>query len=813
MQQTVQPHISGFNLQPLFWAILCLFSLLPAISQAALQSHDHAVELARAGQYSKAIAILEDLHRLHPQNTRITNDLIVVYCWNNQYSPACSLFEDRPADTYPDYVLTDVLTAYRSLQQPDKALTIVDLLLKRQPGADDLLLYKALLLVDKRELDSARTILDTISNSGKNSRYYRLSGYLHGAEENWLAALADYQQLKRMLPDDKSAVREQFFALQYVRAEYAAGNIMADHEQLFSAHDRAMLLLNQAAEKLRWSTDAARDFNETKLLAFQALEMQIQALDLLGTGPAKNNWPAPVLNDLAITLRNLRQMDSVKAIYQSLLDRGEVPNYVRQAAAGAMLDRRYPDRARELYRQIAEQEPDNFHAHIGLFYSYVEEEDFDNAYRLIDELFEKEPVFQTFADKKYRTHNDRYLDLGVYTILARYYGDQLEEAWSRIDTLISNAPLNDWLYEIRGQISNSREWYRQALYDFHYASLLDPDNLNARAGEIASLLLLRQYDRARPMLNAIRQQFPDEHPTRRLEKEWKFSRKPEYWGDITYGSSSGPKLDGDGMLISGELLSSPINDSLYIDALYRYAWNEIIEGEETFQRYSLGLNYHLVNWDFLGRVTYNNSSLDEIGGSVQGIWTPDDYWRLTLAGERFSVDTPLRALYHGIRSDSISASLNYRWSEQRDLFLAAQGSSFTDNNDRIAGSAVLRQRLVDIPHVDIDGRIEAYGSANSRRDTPYFNPESDFSLLGAFHLDHVYYRHNDHLLAQQIDVGYGFYDQKGYGSRWIGHIRYEQRYKFTPWVEILAGIEFGQNVYDGQAEPYQLVRFMINGKF
>ena len=177
------------------------------------------------------------------------------------------------------------------------------------------------------------------------------------------------------------------------------------------------------------------------------------------------------------------------------------------------------------------------------------------------------------------------------------------------------------------------------------------------------------------------------------------------------------------------------------------------------------------------------------------------------------MDTPLRALYHGIRSDSISASLNYRWSEQRDLFLAVQGSSFTDNNDRVAGSAVLRQRFVDVPHIDIDGRIEAYSSANSRRDTPYFNPESDFSLLGALHLDHVYLRHNNHLLAQQIDVGYGFYDQKGYGSRWIGHIRYEQRYKFTPWVEMLAGIEFGQNVYDGQAEPYQLVRFMINGKF
>lgn len=157
--------------------------------------------------------------------------------------------------------------------------------------------------------------------------------------------------------------------------------------------------------------------------------------------------------------------------------------------------------------------------------------------------------------------------------------------------------------------------------------------------------------------------------------------------------------------------------------------------------------------------------------------------------------------------------MNYRWSEQRDLFLGVQGSSFTDNNDRIAGTAVLRQRLVDVPHLDLDGRIEAYGSANSLRNAPYYNPEQDFSLKGSLHLDHVYFRQYDNSLTQMIDAGYGFYDQKGYGSHWIGHIRYEQRYKLDPRVEMLAGIEFGQNVYDGHAEPYRLVRFMINGKF
>jgi len=806
---------SWFRLPSFSQTILTLLMILAsALAHAATPTHDDAVILARSGNYSDAIALLEVLHQQQPLNKKITNDLIVTYSWNRQYKQACTLFEKRTFENYPTYVQIAAGRAYRQLKQPDQALSLINLLLEKQPDNLDFLMYRGLLLVDKRQLQPARKILERlVQTTGKNRRYYRLSGYIHAAEENWTAALADYQKLIDLIPDDRPGIRQQFSALQYARAQQAAAIFLNEHEQFFTTDEHAQILLNQAAEKLRWSTDAAGDFNETRLLAMQALGLQIKALDLLGTGPNKDNWPTPVLNDLIVTLRNLRRMEDATVVYQQLSERGESPNYVKQAAAGAMLANRHPDKSRALYQQVLADEPANYQAQIGLFYSLVEEEDLDNAYDLINDLRKNEPTFQTTKNSKSPSYNDRYLDLNVSAIMARYYSDQLDDAWQGIDELVRNAPANNWLLEVRGQISNSREWYRQALYDFHYSSLLAPDSLNAKAGEASSLILLEQYRRARPLLESIQQQYPDEHQTRQLEKEWKFSRKPEYWADVTYGNSSGPELDGDGMLASAEILSNPINDNLYIDALYRYAWNEIIEGEETFNRYSMGLDYRLMDWNLMGRITYNDSGLDEVGGSVRATWTPDDFWRLTLAGELFSVDTPLRALFHGIRSDSLSAGLNYRWSEQRDLFAGVQGSSFTDNNDRIAGTAVFRQHLMDLPRFDLDGRIEAYGSASSRRDAPYYNPEQDFSLVGALHIDHVYFRSYDDSLTQMIDAGYGLYDQKGFGSRWIGHLRYEQRYTIDPRVEMLAGFEFGQNVYDGHAEPYRLVRFMINGKF
>ncbi len=805
------PLNSLFSLNFILRLVLILSVVLQAFPcMSAATSQDDAVQLARSGRYSEAIEQLKILHQQQPENKKIINDLIVTYCWNNQFKIACSLFENNLPQTYPTYVQIPVLRAYRNLHQIKPAFALVEILLAKQPDDPNLLLYKGLLLVDKHQLKPARVILDKFNNTtGKDSNYYRLSGYLHAAEEKWLAALADYQRLSKLLPGNKAAIREQFSALQYARAQYAAGLILLEKPILFSPRERALLLINQGAEKLRWSTDASRDFEETKSLAMQALALQISALNLMNA----EQFSTPILYDIIVTLRNLRQMENVISVYQYLIERGEVPNYVKQAAAGALLANQQPDQSHEIYQQILDTEPANYQANIGLFYSLVEEENFDDAYKLIDSLRDSEPEYQASKNKKSRSYNTRYLDLHVYSILARFYGDQLEKAWPEIDVLVHNAPANNWLLEVRGQTSNARQWYRQALYDFHYASLLAPESLDAQAGEIASLINLKQYRKARPLLEKFKRHHPDAHAAQRLQKSWNFSRKPEYWADIIFANSSGPELDGNGITASAEVLSSPINDNLYIDALYRYAWSEIIEGEETFQRYSIGLDYHLTDWIFLGRLTANDSTLDETGGKIKAIWDPDDFWYLTLSGERFSIDTPLRALHHKIRSDAVSATMNYRWSEQRDLLLSIQGATFTDNNDRIAGSAVFRQRLIDIPHIDVDGRIEMYGSANSRRETFYFNPERDFSLQGALHLDHLYYRHYDDLLAQQIDVAYGFYDQKGYDSRWIGHIRYEQRYKFTPRVEMLAGIEFGQNVYDGHAEPYRLVRFMINGKF
>ena len=772
---------------------------------------EQAVKIARQGQANKGAEILMQLHRQQPENKAITSDLIVVLGWAGKNRQAATLFEQNKSTDYPVYVRFAMVNTYRNLKQTALALKLQNELIAQNPGHDQYLLRKALLLIDENRLDAAAQILGSIAGrAAQNRDFHFASAYLHERQADWYAALNDYETLLQLLPGDAALLRKEVLALSRMRAATLALEKSRLNPKLLGVEQLARMISGRAAELLRWSTGANKDYRESRFFALQALALQLEGLALVSGNQVQRR---AIMLDMLITLRTLRQMKNLQMLYESLLRDGPVPDFVHQALADSLLATRHPEQSRKIYQQLAEKNPKNYQANLGLFYSFVEEEDFDSAYRLIDSMAIREPKFRIFWDSKSKYPNERYLDLQVTSIQARFYGNQLEDAWNRINDLVVQAPRNNWLLEVRGQVSRAREWPRQALADYHLAGLIAPESLDAWVGKAASLIDLHRYREARPLLDELLEKHPQEHGTRDLATQWRFSRKPTYWGDITYGNSSGPELNGDGMLASAEVISSPIDDVWKMSAGYRYAWSQIIEGEETFRRSSLGLEYNRGDWDLLGYVNYNDSDVQEAGGKVKVIWQPDDFWNLSLTGERFAESTPLRALYHGIRADAATVSAVYRASEMRTLSANVKFSPFTDGNDRIEGGATVRQRLLDIPHLDIDGRVELYASTNSETNVPYYSPEYDFSLQGALHADHVYHREYDHVFAHQLDVGYGFYEQKGYVSRWIGHIRYEQRYRFSPWVEILAGAEVGQNVYDGHAEPYRLIRFMINGKF
>ena len=88
-----------------------------------------------------------------------------------------------------------------------------------------------------------------------------------------------------------------------------------------------------------------------------------------------------------------------------------------------------------------------------------------------------------------------------------------------------------------------------------------------------------------------------------------------------------------------------------------------------------------------------------------------------------------------------------RWyqNERREYQLSAAISHFSDHNRRQEYTLTGKERLWQTPTLTLDLEPGISASANSQRDTLYYNPERDLSATAALSVDHQLYRYYDTL--------------------------------------------------------------------
>lgn len=772
-----------------------------------------AVIEARDGNTQLAIEHLERLYLSTPQDIPLRSDLIILYSWNEEYQKAINLYQQYQADTYPEYIHTASIANYRHLGETSKALTAIAYLLEKTPNNPSYLLKKAQLQVDNNLPDKARQTIDQLLSSGKDSADLRkVLAYLNANQNNWIGSLQDYQYILDNSPNDREGVRGTVQSLVQLGAPYAATTFTTPSKNLFDNKELANILVVKGALLLRWSSYSSKNKEESFLYASQALLLQIQALALLQKIENTASQERNIQQDMVVSLKNLESFQASTSLFEQLHDMAKVPPYVSHAAATSYLGLKKPKQAITLLQDILQVEPDNYNAKQTLFYSYIEDEDYNAAYALVDQEIQQQPQFLQFKGSTEQYSHNRYLDVVVLSTQARLYGDQLKKAWESAESLSNEAPANDWLMQVAGEAALARGWPRKAYNKYHTASLLNPENNDTLEGMAQSLLQQNQYTYAGEILSNLKENHPIENSTLRLEKDIHWLNRPDLWADFELSYSNGPEQSGDGVTASTELISSPINENVRLHALARYAWSEIPEGEETYSKFGAGIEYGNRATEITATMNMNKSTIDEMGGVLRGIWAPDDYWHFSLAGEYFSDATPLRALYHSIRQDRINGSIQYRWSESRVASVIVNSGWFTDDNYRFEAGASFSERIIDIPHFDVDAIVDAYGSTNSERETAYYNPEADFSLKGILRADHTLYKHYETKVGQKIETGFGSYTQRNFDTGMTGHLRYELSYSFSPRIEALIGGEAGKNRYDGENEPYYKINFLIHAK-
>ena len=765
-------------------------------AQTATQQREAAVLKARAGQMAEAQAALRALLAAGTDDGLVAMDLTTLLQQDGQPAEAVAVFEGANKPDPPDYALLAATRAYRDLRTYTAAERLARDGARRFPADTVWPLLLSLVLSDAGRTVEALEVLRT-PNAARAPPIERLmaEGYAYRRAGNPAAALKAYGEAIRLSGGNQSVRNEAAGVLLDIGAPWGAATIAGNTRPIEA---------QQAGAMVRWGEQVRSPEPSRR---FEGTDAALTRLDaLLANLPADDKALRRRLRlDRLVALRDRVRMKEAMEEGDALRADGPLPAYAEQAYGDALLYMRRPEEARDAYNRVLAQSPKDVQARYGVFFAYVELEDFTAAYATIDSLVSDEPVWRRYRNDPTPHDNPERGYAETMAAQARFYGNQLGEAWDRLVRLSDAAPANGNTRLALYQVANARGWPRRAQTDAEIAASLAPRDVGARIALVEVAINAYRFSEAQRMVDELLALYPEDQGVRRLARDLDAKRRFVLDVRVQPSNSDGGGANASGQAIMSEarLYSPPIADNWRVFALSDYSNANPPEGFVQRGRVGGGIEYRMA-WPWLTATVYPAASwgtLNKAGGGATLDWWVTDQIQLAASAELFTIDTPLRALFSGITANEYAAKATYRWHESRSIAATFAYLPFTDGNQRVTGGLTYKERLINIPGFDLTGRAEAYGSSNTLGGlTIYYNPSQDLSLTGGLLAEHVLWRRYDNSLVQALAVDAGLYAEQGFTSNWIGTLNYEHRWRFDPLTEFRYGVMLMRRVYDGSVE-------------
>jgi biofilm PGA synthesis protein PgaA len=755
--------------------------------------------------------MLRRLAREQPGDLGTQADLLTILKWAGKPEEAVMVYEQLTPDVrgqLPEYALIEVALAYRDVGRSADAEVVARAGWTRFGTTEHWTLRLAQVLTDQHKADEAAQIMEPLLLTEPASvDRWLVWAYVQRTRGDALEWLRGATSAAALAPDNLEAREGEIMALEALGGASRALELADRYPKALDAAARRRIEATMAAVAVRRGTigsdDPRRRFDRTDE-AIRRLEHNLARFR--AAGPEGHALVRQTRFDRMVAWRDRFEMRKVVAEYEQLhREQIEMPGYVQEAAADAYLYLRQPETAEVLYRAILAIEPHKHQTRLSLFYALIDQDRLREAYAVIDALQADTPVWTSFIDftgARARYDNPEHLDAVRTAALARYYGDQVQEAWRRIASLAALAPANGALRNTQGSIAHGRGWLRRAEEEYRLAATLDPDNKGSAVGLADIATARHRFAEARQRIAELHGLYPEDLGIQRLGRD--FQNYDRWRLEVNYVPqySEGPQTEGLANTLTTELTSPLLKDAWQVFTQFRWADAHVPEGLAELRRYALGGRFWFPDGRVEAGVTWNEFADQEPGAFASFAWNITDQWAVSGKAERLSQDTPLRALLQGITSDRLQLGVSWRFHESREIALSAAVARFSDDNVRGEFNGRATQRLVDIPHFDLLGSIEVSTSANSKRDTIYYNPKSDLSAGVALDAQHILRRRYQWNHWHRLQVSAGLYDEAGFETDWYAAVRYEQHLEWNPRHALVIGVEVARRVFDGDAERW-----------
>ncbi|MEO6366057.1 MAG: poly-beta-1,6 N-acetyl-D-glucosamine export porin PgaA, partial [Luteimonas sp.] len=381
-------------------------------------------------------------------------------------------------------------------------------------------------------------------------------------------------------------------------------------------------------------------------------------------------------------------------------------------------------------------------------------------------------------------------------------------AFSRI------GPASADMQQTLGAVYYRRGWLERGLERYRMAATLDDRDIDARIGQVETLLDLHRAEQATPLHDSLVATRPRNVHVQRMDTYharhtgWQFAAtadrgRSHVRGNALASPSPMGNRDGDHAF---DVQSPLLGNRWRLTAHTHDRWADFSDAAAGGvrvhdRRIGAGVRYENDKLDLRAYATRPNDRWsNDTGFGVEANWRLSDVLNGELLARRADPDASLQARRSGITGDRIAVGLNYVPSERTTLSTAAEHWRYSDGNRREVFGAQLDQRLLSRPHLLLNGLVEAYAGRGSRDDAPYFNPGSDGSLKVGLRVDHLAWRRYERHFRHRISVMAGPYWQEGFGSAIVPSARYEHEWSFGLGSTLVYGADWSRPVYDGVRE-------------
>ena len=808
------PLSASGRLRLLIGAALCSQLLMPAFAVAD-PAYDALIIQARNGNFTPALTQLRQLPA-ERQTPGQVSDHLVIAGWAGQDAEVLKVYEAQGKNrTLTPQALATVARTYRNQKQWAQAEAVYRQALVREPNNVDLQLGLALTQADGGKTTEAvqRARALVAANPNDPNRRMALGYALTRAGFNY-DALFEFDQAFIRAGDKPEVAREYIVALQKARIPEPALRLAAKRPGLIDPVTQRRLEGDLAAERVRMAEFATRSENERYVIADRALQDYDKLLTRWTPDPtAKDDVVVWRIDRLGALKARARTAEVIRE-YEALQAEGvKLPTYAVRWVAASYLDQRLPEKAAPLYRQAIEASDadvgDRVEDSTALFYALLENDQVDEARTVAKNLADSQKPRVELKGLPIGNPNDEWMDAQQLAAQAGTYGADLPSSEKSLEELVGKAPGSIGLRLAQAEMYRARDWPRRAERSLKETEAQSPRDIGLEMSQGFTALDLQEWRQLDILTDDVVARNPDNRQVQRLQRLRDVHDMAELKVEAYTGKSFGGGNNGDAGAVSGSrdwgiesrLYTPPIDEDWRLFAGAGYATADFEEGTGHHRWQVVGVERRTRDMTIEAEVS-NHSYGD---GSKQGAAVSiardiNDNWQYGGSLGYLLSTTPLRALNEGITANGGSGFIRWRANESREWKLTLSPSHFSDGNDRFEALLSGREGLYSSPKVQVDLGLEVGASRNSKEDTIYFNPKSDFTVLPVININHVLYHRYETQWSQQFQVGAGTYSQQDYSTGGIGLVGYGQRYRWNDVLEAGANLSLISRPYDGDRE-------------